>query len=64
MMHLTDISTTPEQCLRSYVESLVGLLASLNPELLPENGVSICLWKDDAGMCYDVQFLVRFSLFL
>ena len=64
MMPLADIPTTPEQCLTRYVESLVGLLASLNPELLLDNGVTICLWKDDMGMHYDEQFPVWFSLFL
>ena len=64
MMSLADISTTPKQCLTRYVESLVGLLASLNPKLLPDNGVTIRLWKDDAGMHFDMQFPVRFSLFL
>ena len=64
MMHFTGIPTTPEQRLRSYVESVVHLLASLNPKLLPDNGVTICMWKDNAGMRFDVQFPVRFSLFL
>ena len=64
MMSLADVLTTPEQHLRKYVQSLVGLLASLNPELFPDNGVTICLWKDHTGMCFDVQFAERFSLFL
>ena len=64
MMSLADIPTTPKQRLRSYVQSLVGLLASLNLELLPDNGVTIRLWKDHVDMHFDVQFAVRFSFFL
>ena len=63
MMSHADIPTTPEQCLKKYVESLVGLLASLNPKILLD-GVTICLWKDHVGMHFDMQYAVRFSLFL
>ena len=64
MMSHADIPTTPEQCLEKYVESLVGLLASLNPKILPDNGATIHLWKDHVGMHFDMQYVVRFSLFL
>ena len=64
MMSHADIPTTPEQCLRKYMQSLVGLLVSLNPEILPDNGVTICLCKDHVGMRFDMQYAVSFSLFL
>ena len=54
MMYLADIPTTPKKRLRKYVQSLVGFLASLNPKLLPDNRVTIRLWKDDVGMHFDV----------
>ena len=63
MMSLADIPTTPEQCLSLYVQSLVGLLVSLNPKLLPDNGVTIRLWKDGVGMRFDMQFVVMFRFF-
>ena len=40
------------------MESLSSLLASLSPELLPDEGVTIYLWKDYVGLWFDVQFLV------
>ena len=43
MMSLADIPTTPEQCLEKYVQSLVALLVSLNPEILLVDGVTIHL---------------------
>ena len=59
-----DIPTSPEQCLREYVESLVSLLASLNPKILPDDGVTIRLWKHHAGMCFNLQYVVGFNFFL
>ena len=63
MFH-ADIPTTPEQCLRKYVKNLVSLLASLNPEILLDDGVTILLWNDCMIMRFDMKFLVRFNLFL
>ena len=61
MMSYVDIPTTPKYCLRKYVESLVSLLALLNPEILLDKWVTIRLWKDYTGMCFDMQFMASFN---
>ena len=61
MMSYIDIPTTPKECLKKYIESLASLFVSLSPDILPDEVVTICLWKDYMGIWFDMQFIVRFD---
>ena len=63
MIFSAHIPTIFEEFVRKYVESLVSLLALLSPEILPDEGLTIHLWKNNTSIWFDMQFAVKIGYF-